>query len=181
MPGESINAEFLAKMMSMGKVWKENKRGILEKQLVWGEHWGLQRLFQEGYWDWFKSQNLKWLSEEVSRKWTISGVLFSCQSNVEYTRLVNQTTEAKTLYLMWCGGASVAWEPYSAFVCLEPSWPWTMTGRHPSVASADTQARHRLILTKSQLYIRANMGLRVQLPYSLDNDALAMVEESHED
>lgn len=127
-----------------------------------------------------KSQNLKWLSEEVSRKWTISSVLFSCQSNVEYTRLVSQTTEAKTLYLMWCGGASVAWEPYSAFVCLDSSWPWPMTGGHPSVASADTQARHRLVLTKSQLYIRANMSQRVQLPYSFDNDGLAMVDESQD-
>lgn len=105
MLGERINDDFLAKTINMRKVWKENKRGILEKQL-WGEHQAFQMLFQEG--DWFKSKNLKWLWEEVSRKWTISSVLCSWQSNIEYTRLVSQTTEAKkTRHLVWCGRA---WE-----------------------------------------------------------------------
>lgn len=58
MLGERINDDFLAKTINMRKVWKENKRGILEKQL-WGEHQAFQMLFQEG--DWFKSKNLKWL------------------------------------------------------------------------------------------------------------------------
>lgn len=56
MLGERINDDFLAKTINMRKVWKENKRGILEKQL-WGEHQAFQMLFQEA--DWFKSKNLK--------------------------------------------------------------------------------------------------------------------------
>lgn len=36
--GESINNVFFAKMIKIGEVWKENRREILEKQLVWGAH-----------------------------------------------------------------------------------------------------------------------------------------------
>ena len=48
-------------------------------------------------------------------------VFMSVKSRIH--RLVSQTTEVKTRYLMWCGGASVAWEPCSAFVCLDSLWP----------------------------------------------------------
>lgn len=48
--GESINDEFFAKMIKIGKVWKENKREILGKQVVWGARQLFQRLFQEEYW-----------------------------------------------------------------------------------------------------------------------------------
>lgn len=87
----------------------------------------------------------------------------------------------KTLHLMWYGGGSVAGELYRTIVCLGSCWPWTMIGGHRSVAPADIQARQCFVPIKSQLYIRASMGQTAQLPFSFENDALAMVKESCED
>lgn len=106
MPGENISDGFFAKMIQTGKIWKRKQRINPGKGSCLKRTSAVAKAISGGCW--FKSENLKWLSEEVSRKWTISSVLFSCQSNRVYTGLVSQTTEVKTPHLMWCGGTSVA-------------------------------------------------------------------------
>lgn len=99
MIGESIKSEVLAQKISIGKTRREEQRDLGGASCVGAcqESQGYSRAGSS-----LRTSN--GCREEISRKCTISSVLFLCQSNVLYTGIVGQTTEGVS-----CGTEGPLW------------------------------------------------------------------------